>query len=56
MAKLSAADIADFSAYLKNCTDRQVQGVYDKEMAAGRRIYAQLAVADAERRGITLDR
>lgn len=46
----------DFAGYLQNCTDRQVQGVYDKEKGAGRRAFANLAVAEASRRGIHLDR
>jgi len=52
----------DFRGYLVNCTDAQVQGCYDKEKAAyaeqndpGRLEYAQLAVIEADRRGITLD-
>jgi hypothetical protein len=49
-------DKDDFAGYLRNCTDRQVQGVYDKERAANRRAYANLAVAEASRRGIQLDR
>lgn len=44
----------EFRGYLKNCTDAQVQGVYDKEKGAGRREEMGLAVAEAERRGIQL--
>lgn len=40
--------------YLRNCTDAQVQGVYDKEWTANRLQMAQLAVLEAKRRGITL--
>lgn len=46
----------NFRQYLRNCTDRQVQGVYDKEKAAGREEEMDLAVAEAERRGIDLER
>ena len=53
---MDAKDMREFIAYLKTCTDRQVQGVYDKELAAGRDDYAELAVLEAERRGIELDR
>ncbi len=53
---MTARDMQEFRGYLKNCTDAQVQGVYDKEKAAGRDDYAELAVAEAERRGIELDR
>lgn len=50
----SAQDRREFRGYLKSCSDRQVQGVYDKERAAGRDEYAELAIAEAERRGIAL--
>jgi hypothetical protein len=53
---MNVDDMRDFRGYLKQCTDAQVQGVYDKEHAAGREDYAELAVAEAERRGIELDR
>ena len=46
----------EFLQYLRQCTDRQVQGVYDKEKEAGRDDYAELAVQEAERRGIDLIR
>lgn len=44
-------DRAEFQGYLRNCTDNQVWGVYEKEAKAGRRAYAQLAQAEAVRRG-----
>jgi hypothetical protein len=53
--RISAEDIRDFRGYLRNCSDAQVQGVYDKEKEAGRMAYAELAIAEAERRGISLD-
>lgn len=52
---MNAKDMREFNGYLKNCTDRQVQGVYDKEKTAGRDDYAELARMEAERRGIQLD-
>ena len=52
---LSAKDIREFRGFLRNATDRQVQGIYDKEKGAGRDDYAELAVAEAEQRGIFLD-
>jgi hypothetical protein len=52
---LSARDIREFRGFLQQATDRQVQGIYDKERRAGRDDYAELAVAEAERRGIFLD-
>jgi hypothetical protein len=45
----------EFRGYLENCTNNQVQGVYDKEKAAGRREEMALAVAEAKRRGIELN-
>jgi hypothetical protein len=51
---LSADDIADFNGYLRNCTDSQVAGVYQKERSAGRRAYAALAEAEGIRRGIAV--
>jgi hypothetical protein len=53
---ITAKDIREFNAYLQQCTDRQVQGVYDKEKAAGRDEYVALAEAEAQRRGIILER
>jgi hypothetical protein len=52
---MDADDMREFRGYLKQCSDRQVQGVYDKEREAGRDDYAELAVAEAERRGITIE-
>lgn len=51
---LSADDIRDFNGYLANCTDQQVRGVYEKETAAGRDAYAELARTEATKRGIAL--
>ena len=51
----SAKDLREFRGFLRNATDRQVQGIYDKESRAGRDDYAELAVEEAERRGIELD-
>jgi hypothetical protein len=45
----------DFQGYLRQCTDAQVQGVYDKEMTACREEFAWLAEMEAQRRGITLE-
>jgi hypothetical protein len=53
---MNAQDRQEFIAYLRNCTNNQVQGVYDKEKAAGRKDYAELALQEAERRGIELER
>ncbi len=52
---LSAQDLREFRGFLRNATDRQVQGIYEKETRAGRDDYAELAVAEAESRGIELD-
>lgn len=50
----SGRDIWEFGGFLRNATDRQVQGIYSKEKAAGRTEYAELAVDEAKRRGIDL--
>lgn len=47
---------AEFRGYLRHLTDRQVQVVYEKERDAGRTVYRELAEAEAQRRGITLER
>jgi hypothetical protein len=51
---MNSKDHDEFVAYLKACTDAQVQGVFEKEQAAGRQDYAELAKQEAERRGIAL--
>ena len=51
---MNAREIRDFCLYLQQCTDRQVEGVYEKERDAGRDKYAELARAEADRRGIYL--
>ena len=53
---LSDRDIREFRGFLRSATDRQVQGIYDKEKRAGRDDYAALAVAEAQRRGLELSR
>lgn len=50
--KLSAKDIREFNGYLKQCTDKQVRGVLEKETNAGREAYAELARQELTRRGI----
>lgn len=47
-------DRKEFIAYLRACTDSQVEGVYEKERMARRFDYAQLAAEEAARRGIEL--
>lgn len=44
----------DWKAYLRQCTDAQVRGCYEKERAANRRAFAQLCMDEAARRGIVL--
>lgn len=51
---MNAKDKKEFRAYLKNCTDAQVKGVYEKENSAGRNDYAKLAIAEAKQRSIDL--
>ncbi len=49
---MTAKDKSEFIGYLRQCTDRQVLGVLEKEKAAGRRAYAALARNEALRRGL----
>jgi hypothetical protein len=49
--RVTEQDKTEFRGYLRNCTDEQVRGVYQKERDAGRRTYAQLAVEEGLRRG-----
>lgn len=49
---MTAKDIREFQQYLNHCTDRQVQGVYEKEAGAGREDYAELAYLELIRRGL----
>lgn len=53
---MTKKDREEFIAYLRACTDKQVQGVFEKETSAGRRAYANLARQEAERREITISR
>ena len=46
----------DFRKYLRQCTDNQVRGVYEKEREAGRRSEMALCRAEASRRSIELPR
>lgn len=55
ISKLGLRDLREFRGFLRNATDRQVQGIYDKEKRAGRDAFAELAVSEAEHRGIFLD-
>lgn len=45
-------DLLDFQQYLAQCTDRQVQGVWEKESASSRSDYAALARAELAKRGL----
>lgn len=52
---MNAYDKRDFKEYLRNCTDSQVRGVFEKENAAGREEYADMARTEAMHRGISLN-
>lgn len=54
-ALLTKTDHYEFSLYLRNCTDNQVRGVWEKEKQANRENYAALAEFEAARRGIVLE-
>lgn len=47
---------ADFKAFCRNASDQQLRAIYDKETAAGRIIYADIAQAEAARRGVDIRR
>lgn len=53
--EMTRQDRINFGGYLRQCTDAQVQGVYEKEKRAGREDYAMLAELEAVRRGIELE-
>jgi hypothetical protein len=55
MPSMDAYDMRDFVGYLSQCTNSQVQGVYDKESSSGRVDYAFLALQEAAKRGLALD-
>ena len=52
MAIVSNRDKQEFAAYLRDCTDAQVLGVYEKEAAARRHQYATLAAKEAWARNL----
>lgn len=49
---MTSKDKEEFRGYLRNCTDAQVQGVYEKECRANRLDYAELAKDEAYRRSL----
>ena len=49
---MSKQDKKEFTAYLQQCTDRQVLGVHEKESASNRKDYAELAETEARVRGL----
>lgn len=52
MKRTTAQDKAEFRAYCKGCTDSQLQNVYNKERAARRMVYAEIAQNEIARRGL----
>lgn len=52
---MNQKDRTEFKAYLRDCTDQQVRGVYEKEDRANRPDYAALAREEAAKRGIDLN-
>jgi hypothetical protein len=51
---MNTDDLCNFRGYLKNCTDAQVYGVYEKESKAKRKNYVELAVMELVHRKLTL--
>lgn len=52
---MNKQDEIEFCAYLTNCTDRQLQGVYEKELKAEREDYIDLVALEATSRGVILE-
>lgn len=53
---MTKAEHENFVSYLRNCTDRQVEGVLETERDAGRTNEIRLAIAELERRGLDVPR
>jgi hypothetical protein len=53
---ISAKDRREFAAFCAAATDAQLQGIYDKESAARRPLYAEIAQSEARGRGFELER
>lgn len=49
---MSEQDKEEFLLYLAACTDNQVLGVLEKERAAGRGEFVELAKEEATKRGL----
>lgn len=49
---MTRTEIENWKGYLKNCSDAQVIGCYEKERVAGRDQWADYAAMEAERRGL----
>lgn len=49
---MKARDRKDFEGYLKQCTDNQVFGVYEKEKLANRKDYLELAISELKNRSL----
>ena len=52
---MTQRDKQEFRAYLRACTNAQVQGVYAKEHDAGREPYVELALDELYRRGLSIE-
>lgn len=51
---MTAEEQRQFEMYLQNCSDAQLQGVFEKERAAGRQEEVKLVRQEARARGICL--
>jgi hypothetical protein len=51
---ISARDIWEFCGFLRKATDRQLQGIYEKEKRAGRDEYVEATRDEAGRRSVEL--
>jgi hypothetical protein len=50
--RISKAKRDDFAQFCRQASDAQVPNIYKKEKAAGRKVYANIARAEMQRRGL----
>lgn len=52
---MTRKDMIEFTMFLKQASDRQIQGIYDKEASAGRWEYVGLVLQEALIREVEID-
>lgn len=53
---MTKRDADEFRAFCLSATDRQLQGIYEKEKLAGRTGYVQIALTVAHERAVSIHR